>query len=39
MKKEGDFLSVSVVNHVLEWDSNVSIEERMGVIALASVIL
>ncbi|XP_049399807.1 uncharacterized protein LOC125863875 [Solanum stenotomum] len=39
MKQESDLKSVSVVNHIVEGGCEVSIEERLGVDALAGVIM
>lgn len=37
MKQESNFKSVSMVNHIVERGSKVSIEERLGIDALAAV--
>ncbi|KAK4713472.1 hypothetical protein R3W88_019379 [Solanum pinnatisectum] len=39
MKQESDLKSVSVVNHIVELGSDVSIEERFGINALATVMM
>uniref|UniRef100_M1DFB2 Integrase core domain containing protein n=1 Tax=Solanum tuberosum TaxID=4113 RepID=M1DFB2_SOLTU len=39
MKQESDLKAVSMVNHIVEQDSEVSIEERLGVDILAAVIM
>ena len=39
MKKESDLKSISVVNHIVERGSEVSIEERFGVDSLDAVMM
>ncbi|KAK4729927.1 hypothetical protein R3W88_022915 [Solanum pinnatisectum] len=39
MKQESDFKAVSVVNHIMERDADVSIEKRLGIDALAAVMM
>jgi len=39
MKQESDLNSVSVANHIVERGSDVSIEKRLGVDALAAVMM